>query len=791
MAEWPLFVGYPSRPETQREIVANGAARLRTHSELEVVTWEDLRIGGKVIITEITKAIRAATVSLFDVTSLNENVMFEVGYTIGASRRLWLIRDTSDEHANQRWKQLGVLASVGYRPFVNSEEIYAHFWRDRPFEYKQTLFEELVRPGLRQSAAPSVLLIQSAFNTDADRAVTRVVRNAEERGYQSIVVDPTESSSQTLTWYGEHVFNASAVMVHLMAPRRTNAAIHNARCALVAGLAAGMGHPVLMLAEEDYSPPIDYRELLYVYRDSRSCAEHADTWLRNRTPQTTLFGRGAAPDTPLKLAVDLQHIRLGEVVAEQEALALENYFVPTASYAEVVAERDAVFVGRKGAGKTANLLRAAQELGRDPRNLVVVVLPIGYELEGLVRLLGGYRQRDNKGYVAESLWKFLIYSEIAQATLEETKRRTKVVPETPEWDFVEFMNENEGLLAGDFAARLETAIDSIEQAGEPDTVGEIRFRVAEALHDSVLKELRLHLGRVLGKKERVAVLVDNLDKAWERGAEFEQLAFFIRGLLNSIQRISADFSRADHWRQRVVVTLGIFLRSDIYAEVAREVREPDKIPLTRLSWRSPEMLQRVVEERYLSSAPDGTQPSDFWRYFDAVGAVPAASYIASTILPRPRDMVYVCKEAVSAAVNKNHARVNEDDLRDAIRQYSRFAVDAMLVESAMDARMEAVVYEFVGAPPTMTEADVLSLMSKAGIPAGDRLGVLARLRSLSFLGLEYRDGEFDFSDDPKERQPLEVLADRLAAERASGRRYRVHPAFRSFLEIDRGPDIAV
>ena len=36
------------------------------------------------------------------------------------------------------------------------------------------------------------------------------------------------------------------------------------------------------------------------------------------------------------------------------------------------------------------------------------------ELEGIVELIKRYKGRDQKGYVVESLWKFLIYSEIAK-----------------------------------------------------------------------------------------------------------------------------------------------------------------------------------------------------------------------------------------------------------------------------------------------------------------------------------------------------------------------------------------
>ena len=58
----------------------------------------------------------------------------------------------------------------------------------------------------------------------------------------------------------------------------------------------------------------------------------------------------------------------------------------------------AIFVGRKGVGKSANLLKLVSEIGKDKRNLVCVIKPVAYDLEGIVSLLGKYKERDVKGY---------------------------------------------------------------------------------------------------------------------------------------------------------------------------------------------------------------------------------------------------------------------------------------------------------------------------------------------------------------------------------------------------------
>jgi hypothetical protein len=56
------------------------------------------------------------------------------------------------------------------------------------------------------------------------------------------------------------------------------------------------------------------------------------------------------------------------------------------------------------------------------------------------------------------------------------------------------------------------------------------------------------------------------------------------------------------------------------------------------------------------------------------------------------------------------------------------------------------------------------------------------LIGLSFLGMEVGPDHFVFSDEPKESKKHLVLADKLAKERGT-RRYMIHYAFRSYLEV--------
>jgi len=158
----------------------------------------------------------------------------------------------------------------------------------------------------------------------------------------------------------------------------------------------------------------------------------------------------------------LRDLRLGDPVAENEEDSLSAYFLETASFREVLADRATVFVGRKGSGKTANLLQAAERLRADHRNLVCIVKPVWYEWESLLRLLTEYERRDSKGYMVQSLWKLLVYSEVAGQAAQELLRRPLSVPRTDdEEDFLEFVEGRGSFVLDEFAVRLEHAVGAL------------------------------------------------------------------------------------------------------------------------------------------------------------------------------------------------------------------------------------------------------------------------------------------------------------------------------------------
>jgi hypothetical protein len=96
------FFIYPSQPELISKSIELALAEInKANAPIKYMSWRDLNIVGKIVFCEICKALRSATCVYADVTSLNFNVLFEVGYCIGLGIPL---SAHSGHHVHQRYE---------------------------------------------------------------------------------------------------------------------------------------------------------------------------------------------------------------------------------------------------------------------------------------------------------------------------------------------------------------------------------------------------------------------------------------------------------------------------------------------------------------------------------------------------------------------------------------------------------------------------------------------------------------------------------------------------------------
>ena len=781
------FFAYPSSRPLLSESIREAVRKINVRGQINIQTWEEYSSGGNLIINTICDAIDEAQLFCADVTGLNANVMFELGYAIACDKRTWLIFNKAHTEDENMFNELKVLSPVEYVEFYNSENIISGFYRSNLLgNLENTLFRKVIKPNIKPGGYNSILHLKSKYE---DEAAMRVSHSLRKRLSNRIIVDdPSESTVPLLDWYGKHVFGCTGLVCHFATPEVEGAHIQTARHALVCGMAYGFKKPLLMLAEDKFLSPVDYRNYLKQYNTAREALKHLEEWLPSVEEALKEKQEATEIQHVAQFATDLKNLRFGEPVAENEEEGLvEKYFIPTAAYDDAVNGRRTVFVGRKGAGKTANLIKLEDELTKSQQNLVCVIKPQRYQMLGMVDLLKQYQHRNVKGYAIESLWKFLLLTEIANVAFNNLINSPEGLASAEAQRFYSFVTKNEEIICEDFPTRLEACVQNLQDA-VGDSNGENSYLpISEALHSGILKQLRAELGEYLSKKQRVAILVDNLDQAWEQHNEVEALSEILWGLLEVAKQLPGELEKQDSRRQSIQVSLAIFLRSDIFYRIREAAHEPDKMPYELLSWDNPESLCHIIEERFSSSFDPPLSSDVLWQeYFcPTVNGISTKEYITETILKRPRDIISFVNAAVTAAINKGHTRIDGDDILDAEKQYSRHAYDSIDVENTLlDVNLKDVIVGFVGMPATLTKSEVLESLRFAKISEEMIELAIDVLHDLTFLGLEVAEGQFIFSEVPDDSRKSKILAQRFADKKSQEERFQIHKAFRAYLGIE-------
>jgi len=609
------FMAFASGSPALAETLETAAQQITESGVANLITWQNLQVGGRLLMSSICDAITQRQLFIADVSALNPNVLFELGFAIARRKRIWLLLDGTKVRPRSEFDRFQLLTTVGFRDFRNSADVVRHFHTDQPYaSLDKTVYNDIFDTPARHLAS-RILYLKSEIETDASIRMSRRILRAR---FSVLVDDPSEMRVQPLAWYARNANSSLGVIVHLLNQEHKNAIFHNAKLALVSGMALGFGRPLLMLAHEPYTSPLDYRDLLKTHATAVQCEALTSDWLGQLEETVTATSTAIGEyQQHLKALTELQQVALGDPVAEQEAEQLPEYFITTATYNEALRAKHSIVVGRKGTGKTATLYQLAHEISSDKRNHVCVIKPVAYELEGILRMLRQAIQKSEQGYLIESLWKFLVFTELAKSTYEELRSRPAFIESEPhELELLQFMDTNASVLLGEFSIRLESAVARLESLDTHASAEAQRLRISELLHADLLPRLRALLGAVLHGKQKVAILVDNLDKAWDQRSDLSVLSQLLFGLLGVSGRIAQEFEKSGPWRVPVNVSLILFLRSDIYAQVSAFAKERDKLPVRFITWEDPGLLLRVIEERFArSSGSIINKPDDIWDRF--------------------------------------------------------------------------------------------------------------------------------------------------------------------------------
>ncbi len=247
---------YPANPELMAYTIEKAAKILNQSNGNKCWrTWREFQSTGQIVFCTICKNMRFSSAIIADVTTLNFNLMFEIGFALGLETPLLLIRDTTFMLDRREFRELGILEGIGYLDFQNAEGLAGEIRSAMP-----------IKPIPAQSATLNrntpLYLVKSHLSTEGQVKLTSII---EESPLKFRSYDPIENPPLSLHDVRKQVSTSFGVIGHLLTPKRDGAIVHNARCALIAGMAAAAGKVVVLFQEEKIQQPIDYRDLVFPY----------------------------------------------------------------------------------------------------------------------------------------------------------------------------------------------------------------------------------------------------------------------------------------------------------------------------------------------------------------------------------------------------------------------------------------------------------------------------------------------------------------------------------------------
>ncbi len=323
------FVAYASAIPGSGDAIEAAIEELQNGGIVEIRSWRSLPIGGSLVVEVICEEIRECDLFIADVTLLNPNVLFELGYAIAQKKSIYILYDPSLSKASVDFEQFQTLTTLGYARYSNSADIVNQFYRDQPFsDQREKLFDQLARASNDQVAVDYLLYLKPEVATEPANRITRRITSGQ---IPPLIDDPEDIRFQSASWYASAVSKSFIVVCHFLSQEHKGSKLNNARNAFVAGLAHGMRKPLLILAHAPYKSPIDYHDLLRIHEDAGEAVsifdEWALFWVRKYTEGQKQ--REAFREERTKHA-ELLDIYLGEPAAEHEAQRIDEYFLETA-----------------------------------------------------------------------------------------------------------------------------------------------------------------------------------------------------------------------------------------------------------------------------------------------------------------------------------------------------------------------------------------------------------------------------------------------------------------------------
>ena len=726
MPQTKVLAVFPSKPEHIGDTI-QAAIEQAESNHLHIDPWPNLDIPGYFIAEKILTEIDSCDFLLADITRLNFNVLFEIGYAIGKQRRVVPILDKSFNPQEKEITSLGILDTIGYTPYQNSEELVkllVSIQNFKPLHFQDIPIDQ---------GAP-IYVVDTLHKTDASVRILSKIKKSRIR-FRSF--DPQEQSRLSAMEAYQNVAQSVAIVVHLLSSNQTDWLFNNYRGAFVAGLCYGLDREVVIFQEGDDPVPIDYRDFVCSYKHP----DEVDKYLNPLGPKVVEALQSISTIPLAPPAGFMEKLDLGSPAAENEVLNLQYYYIKTDEFNRVLQTGVRLAVGRKGSGKTALFFQVRDKLRQDKRVFVLDLKPEGHQLKRFKHLVLNLLFEAVKEHAATAFWEYVLYLELCYKILDKDREVHVRNHELYEpYQKLEKLYRNDIFIEeADFSERMLKLINRIsERFQEKFDHAEEQYldagQVTGFIYQHDVPELRKQVTEYLKNKEQVVILFDNLDKGWPtRGIETADI-LLLRGLLDATRKIEHEFQK-----QEIDIHTTVFLRDDVYELLVEQTPDRGKESYVSLDWSDPDLLREFIRKRIVYNALDpNTDFTQAWNRIcvSHVEGEDSADFLIGRSLMRPRNFLNLVNHCKSIAVNLRHPKIQEEDIVKALDTYSADISGEIGFEIRdVFPQAEDILYYFIGAPARLSLSQIKQYIGQSNVPSNLLDKLVEILLWFGFLGV--------------------------------------------------------
>ena len=384
-----------------------------------------------------------------DISVLNFNVTYEIGYAIGLQKPILLLRNKALSTSTPLFARFGIFDTLGYQSYENSRSA-ADILVSSPDECQPLPLSTSLK------TSTPVYLTDAKLKTDA---ATRIISRVKKARLRFRSFDPNEQVRLSGIDAIRQVSESYAVLAHFLPTHIADAEAHNFRSAFVAGLAHGLQRVTLLLQEGNEPVPIDYRDLVVSFKYPHDIDSAIGDFATRTTAalQDTIQPIFSREDNPL------EKTHLGSSSAENEIVDLSAYYIETVAFRRAYRGDVQLVVGRKGSGKSALFHQVRDRIRSSIDNVVLDLKPDGYKLlkfkDDVLRLMSQGTQE----HTLTAFWEYLLLLEICHKILEQDRLPHTRDPRLfdPYRALSDTYETDEYVTEGDFSERLSSLLSHI------------------------------------------------------------------------------------------------------------------------------------------------------------------------------------------------------------------------------------------------------------------------------------------------------------------------------------------